>query len=88
MRTSGLPRFPLSYAEEMYGWEESYKLAMLETDRSKLQERIEAAQVSNRRLQETNGGTIPEKSAMRFESPGWPQGISEEILQESDFFTS
>jgi len=41
----------------MYGWEESYKSAMLETDRSKLWERIEAAQTSiDRRLQEINAG--------------------------------
>jgi hypothetical protein len=41
----------------MYGWEESYKSAMLETDRSKLPERIDATQTSiNRRLQEINAG--------------------------------
>ena len=41
----------------MYGWEETYKNAMLETDRSKLWERIEAAQTAiDRRLQEINVG--------------------------------
>jgi len=39
----------------MYGWEESYKHAMLETDRSKIPERIDAAQTAiNRRLDEIN----------------------------------
>jgi hypothetical protein len=41
----------------MYGWEESYQRAILETDRSKLPERIDAAQTSiNHRLQEINAG--------------------------------
>jgi hypothetical protein len=41
----------------MYGWEESYKSAMMETDRSKLWERIEEAHTAiNRRLQEINAG--------------------------------
>jgi hypothetical protein len=52
----------------MYGWEESYKNAMLETDRSRLPERIEAAQTSiNRRLQEINAGhdSKEERQAIR-----------------------
>jgi hypothetical protein len=41
----------------MYGWEESYKSAIMETDRSKLWERIEEAHTAiNRRLQEINAG--------------------------------
>jgi hypothetical protein len=41
----------------MYGWEENYKSAMMETDRSKLWERIEEAHTAiNRRLQEINAG--------------------------------
>jgi len=41
----------------MYGWEESYKSAMMETDRSKLWERIEEAHTAiNRRLREINAG--------------------------------
>jgi hypothetical protein len=41
----------------MYGWEESYKGAMMETDRSKLWKRIEKAHTAiNRRLQEINAG--------------------------------
>ena len=41
----------------MYGWEESYKHAMLETHRSKIPERIDAAQTAiNRRLDEINAG--------------------------------
>jgi hypothetical protein len=41
----------------MYGWEESYESAMMETDRSKLWKRIEKAHTAiNRRLQEINAG--------------------------------
>ncbi len=57
----------------MYGWKESYKNAMLETDRSKLAERIETAQTAiHRRLQQINGetgATIPWKNGMRFKMP-------------------
>jgi len=42
---------------QLYGWEESYHNALLETDRSKLRERIDAAQTAiDRRLQQINGG--------------------------------
>jgi hypothetical protein len=41
----------------MYGWQESYNNAMLETDRSKLQKRIKAAQAAiDHRLREINAG--------------------------------
>jgi hypothetical protein len=40
----------------IYGWEESYKHAMLETDRSKIPERIDAAQTAINRLDEINAG--------------------------------
>ena len=52
----------------MYGWEETYKSAMLETDRSKLQVRIEAAQNAiDRRLRQINGGhdSVEERRAIR-----------------------
>jgi hypothetical protein len=52
----------------MYGWEESYQSAMLETDRSKLQDRIDAAQTAiDRRLQQINGGhdSVEERRAIR-----------------------
>ena len=52
----------------MYGWEETYKNAMLETDRSKLWERIEAAQTSiDRRLEQINAGhdSREERQAIR-----------------------
>src|ERR1700680_1409943 len=52
------PSFRRSSGEvPMYGWEESYKNAMLETDRSRLPKRIKAAQVAiDQRLQEINSG--------------------------------
>jgi len=41
----------------MYGWQESYKAAALETDRSKLPERVRAALASiNDRVRELNLG--------------------------------
>ena len=52
----------------MYGWVESYQSAILETDRSKLSERIEAAQTAiDRRLQEINAGhdSVDERRAIR-----------------------
>jgi hypothetical protein len=52
----------------MYGWVEIYQRAMLETDRSKLAERIEAAQTAiDRRLQEINAGhdSTDERRAIR-----------------------
>jgi hypothetical protein len=54
----------------MYGWEESYQRAMLETDRSTLPGRIEAAKTAiDRRLQEINAGHDSEKGASQFEMP-------------------
>jgi hypothetical protein len=52
----------------MYGWAEMYQRAMLETDRSKLPGRIEAAQTAmNRRIQENNAGhdSADERRAIR-----------------------
>jgi hypothetical protein len=52
----------------MYGWAEMYQRAMLETDRSKLPGRIEAAQTAiNRRIQEINAGhdSVDERRAIR-----------------------
>jgi hypothetical protein len=52
----------------MYAWEESYRAAALETDRSKLPERIRAAlAVINRRVHELNGGkgSANERAAVR-----------------------
>jgi hypothetical protein len=52
----------------MYPWEESYRAAALETDRSKLPERIRAAlSVINRRVHELKGvqGSANERSAVR-----------------------
>jgi hypothetical protein len=52
----------------MYGWAEIYQRAMLETDRSKLPGRIEAAQAAiNRRIQEINAGhdSVDERRAIQ-----------------------
>lgn len=52
----------------MYAWEESYKAAAFETDRSKVRERIRAAlTVINRRVRELNEGkgSAKERSAVR-----------------------
>lgn len=52
----------------MYGWAEMYQRAMLETDRSKLSGRIEAAQTAiDHRIQEINGGhdSADERRAIR-----------------------
>ncbi len=52
----------------MYGWEESYKAAALETDRSKLPERLKAALIAiHRRIRELNLGhdSVRERYAIR-----------------------
>jgi hypothetical protein len=52
----------------MYGWEESYKAAALETDHSKLPERIKAALIAiHRRIRELNLGhdSLQERYAIR-----------------------
>jgi hypothetical protein len=52
----------------MYAWEESYRAAAFENDRSKLPERIQAAlTVINRRVRELNEGkgSASERSAIR-----------------------
>jgi hypothetical protein len=67
----------------MYGWEESYKNAMLETDRSKLGERIDAAQTAiDRRLQEINAGhdSVEERGAIR-DALARLRVLSEEVPQ-------
>jgi hypothetical protein len=69
----------------MYGWEESYTNAMLETDRSKLPERIEAAQTSiNHRLQEINAGhdSVDERRAIRDALAGL-NVLRREVLQQA-----
>jgi hypothetical protein len=71
----------------MYGWEESYKSAMMETDRSKLWERIEAAQTSiNHRLQEINAGhdSAEERRAIRDALAGLNVLRREVLAQASD----
>jgi hypothetical protein len=55
-------------APTVYEWEETYNAAMMERDRSKRQERIDAAQTAiNRRIVELNAGddSPEERSAIR-----------------------
>jgi hypothetical protein len=71
----------------MYGWQEIYQRAMLETDRSKLWERIESAQTSiDRRLQEINAGhdSVEERRAIRDALAGLKVLRREVLAQASD----
>ena len=51
-----------------YGWQESYQAALLETDWTKMQERIQTAEseIHNRRLMlvQDHGGTSEEREAL------------------------
>ena len=82
------PSFRRSSGEvPMYGWEESYKNAMLETDRSRLPKRIKAAQVAiDQRLQEINSGhdSREERYAIRDAMAGLNVLRREVFAQASD----